>query len=297
MGDEVERTVRAAFDAVGARGFVHVREIGGARSVSVDADAEVAVASVVKIIFCLAFARQVAVGALDAAERARVPTGCQVGGAGTAGCRDLVEMSLRDLALFMMSISDNAATDVVFARTGREAIDAVLDALGLSGTRIRGDMMWGHMGVVRELGLPSADNLDDQVAAADEAAVWNLGWIDPQRANASTARDVGSLLEAIWTNRAGPPGACAFVRWAMAQQLTRHRLASGFDQDGVQVAAKSGTLPAIRNEAGVVTYPDGRSYLAAIFTRASSLSPNRPQIDAAIGEVARTAIEHLRHTG
>lgn len=153
------------------------------------------------------------------------------------------------------------------------------------------------MGVVRALGLPTPLHLDDQLEAADEAAVRSLALLDPQRANASTARDVGSLLNAIWTDGAGPPDACAFVRGAMAQQVTRQRLASGFDQAGVRVAAKSGTLPGVRNEAGVVTYPDGRRYSAAIFTRAESLRPNQPLIDAAIGDAARRAIEHLRQAG
>jgi beta-lactamase class A len=60
------------------------------------------------------------------------------------------------------------------------------------------------------------------------------------------------------------------------------------------VAGKTGTLPAIRNEAGVVSYPDGRRYAAAIFTRADSLVPRQPRIDAAIGAAARIAVDYLR---
>jgi beta-lactamase class A len=294
MSEEIERQIRASFKSAEARGFLHVREIGGSRSVSIDADAPVAVASVIKILFCLAFGREVATGAIPGDERAEVPAAYRMGGTGTTSCRDPVQMSLRDLALFMMTVSDNAATDVIFRRTGRKAIDAVIDELNLSDTHVRRDMMSGHMRVVEELGLPSAEDLDDQVERADAALVWQLAWIDPQRSNASTAREIARLLEAIWTDRAGSPEACAFVRSAMAQQLTTHRLAAGFEQDGVRVAGKTGTLPAIRNEAGVVTYPDGRQYVAAIFTRAHCLAPARPRIDAAIGTAARMAIEHLR---
>ena len=82
------------------------------------------------------------------------------------------------------------------------------------------------------------------------------------------------LLAAIWDDRAGPPEACARVRHLMAQQLTRHRLASGFAA-GVKVAAKSGGLAGmVRNEVGVITYPDGSRYAAAVFTR------TRPGADA-----------------
>jgi beta-lactamase class A len=296
VSDTIEDRIRTLFASVEAQGFLDVREIGGSGSVSVDADAPVAAASVIKILLCLAFAREVAAGTIPAAERAEVPAAHRVGGAGTTGCRDPVQMSLRDLALFMMTTSDNAATDVILERTGRAAIDAVLDELNLSETHFRGGMMWGHMRVVEALGLPSARDLDDQIEGADQAAVWSLAWLDPKRSNASTARDITRLLEAIWTDGAGPPEACAFVRSAMAQQLTTHRLAAGFEQDGVRVAGKTGTLPAIRNEAGVVAYPDGRRYAAAVFTRAGSLSPRRPQIDGAIGTAARMAVEHLRRS-
>ncbi len=57
----------------------------------------------------------------------------------------------------------------------------------------------------------------------------------------------------------------------MAQQIWPHRLSSGFPP-GVRIAAKTGTLPTWRNEAGVVTYPDGRQHAVAVFTRAASLA-------------------------
>jgi beta-lactamase class A len=76
--------------------------------------------------------------------------------------------------------------------------------------------------------------------------------------------------------------------------VTGHRLAAGFD-DGVTVASKTGTLPAIRNDAGVVTWPDGRSFVVAVFTRARSLADRQPAIDAAIGRSARIAVESLHH--
>ncbi len=84
MSDEIEQRISALFESVEARGFVHVREIGGSGSVSVDADAPVAAASVIKILFCLAFWREVAAGAIHADECVSVPASYRVGGAGTA---------------------------------------------------------------------------------------------------------------------------------------------------------------------------------------------------------------------
>jgi beta-lactamase class A len=90
-------------------------------------------------------------------------------------------------------------------------------------------------------------------------------------------------------------GACASVRHAMARQLTRHRIASGFGP-GVSVAAKSGALlGVVRNEAGVVTFPGGAAYAVAVFTRTQPHTSSDPRLqDAAIGQIARALIECLR---
>ena len=294
MSATIEERVASIFTTVGARGLVHVREIGTSHEVGVGADEPVVLASVVKIIVALAFAREVSSGAIALVERAEVPARYRIGGAGTAGCRYPVEMSLCDLALFMMSMSDNAATDVIYQRTGQDAIDSVLEDLRLVQTHVRGDMESVTMSVVSELDLENAIDIDDKIERAPDDAVRNLSSLDPSRASASTPREVGRLLEAIWTDAAGPADACALTRALMSEQIATHRLASGFDQDGIQIASKTGTLPGIRNESGVVTYPDQRRYVAAVFTQAALLSPRHPRIDRAIGQAALISIDYLR---
>jgi beta-lactamase class A len=101
------------------------------------------------------------------------------------------------------------------------------------------------------------------------------------------------LMELLWSDGAGPADACARVRGVLARQLTRHRIASGF-RPPVRVAAKSGSLMGVvRNEAGVITFPDQRRYAAAVFTRtrpgADDLAVSR-----AIGTATARAVAALR---
>lgn len=293
---EIAAAIEQRFAAVEARGWMHAREVGAVHGteVRVGADTPVVTASVIKIVICAAFARAVASGALDPREPIEVPANLRVGGSGTTACLDPVRMSLRDLARSMMTVSDNAATDLVLERTGGAEIAALLDALGLTATHVRGGMHWGHMRVVEALGFESPHDLDGQLKRADPDAVRALGWLDPEHANSSTPREITTLLDALWSDRAGPPQACAFVRELMGEALTTHGLAAAFPDDGYRVAAKTGTLPTIRNEAGVITHPDGRRYAVAVFTRTASLSSARPDVDAAIGEAARLAVASLR---
>ena len=56
------------------------------------------------------------------------------------------------------------------------------------------------------------------------------------------------VVSPIWTDRACEPETRARVREIMAVQIWSHRLSCGFES-GIQIAAETGTLPAVRNEA------------------------------------------------
>lgn len=291
IADEIE----AVFASAGARGFLHAREIGvsGGPEVAVGADDPVVLASVFKIPVAVAYAREVVAGRLDEIERTLVTARYRIGGIGTAGCADDVEMSWRDLAHFMLTMSDNAATDLIYHRVGQEAVDRVLAELGLARTRLIGCCEDLFATVIADLGAKPDDDLEAVFAAATPEQLWKLSVLDPERTTSSTPREVTALLDAIWTDRAGDPAACERVRKIMAHQIWPHRMSSGFPA-GVAVAAKTGTLPAVRNEAGVVSDVDGRRYAVAVFTRAESLAARLPAVDASIGTAARLAVDHLR---
>src|SRR5690242_5353994 len=94
----------------GVTTWLHVRDVDD-ESVEVDrgADEPVVLASVFKVLLALEFARQMVAGQLDPAERTRVRAADRLGGVGTAGCLDEVDISWRDLARFALSLSDNTA--------------------------------------------------------------------------------------------------------------------------------------------------------------------------------------------
>ncbi|MEV4775413.1 serine hydrolase [Microbacterium sp. LWH12-1.2] len=283
------------FSQVGATGFLHAREVGvdNGPEVTVRADEPVVLASVFKILVLTAYVRAVEAGTLDATGRTTVTARYRIGGVGTAGFADDVEASWRDLASNMMTMSDNAATDVIYHRLGAEAVKQVITDLGLDGTHLIGCCEELFDSVVADLGGTAESDLEELLAAATEDQMWALSALDPTRTSGSTPRDVTTLLNALWTDVAASPEAAASAREIMARQIWPHRLSSGFPS-GVQIAAKTGTLPAWRNEAGVVTYPDGRQYAVAVFTRADSLAERLPAVDASIGRAAFAAVEHLR---
>ncbi|QIS12865.1 serine hydrolase [Nocardia arthritidis] len=294
---EAQRRIADVFAAAGAEGNLHARALDSPAEIGWAADEPVVLASVFKIPVALAYARQVAAGALDPAERTTVTARDRIGGIGTAGCTDDVEMSWRDLAAFALTMSDNAATDVLLRRVGIDAVREVLAELGLHRTRLIGGCEDLFATVRQDLSsqFPDIDpgDLDALFAAANPEQLRALSVCDPARTTASTPREITALLAAIWQDTAGPAAACAEVRAIMHRQIWPHRLSSGFG-DEVLIGAKTGTLPFVRNEAGVLTFPDEKRYAVAIFTVAAQANLRAPAIDAAIGSAARIAVDALR---
>jgi beta-lactamase class A len=216
-----------------------------------------------------------------------------------------VSMSIRDLVVAMLTISDNVATDALIATVGLDEINRTTARLGIARTRITSDMRDMLDAMAADAGFRSYAELvvhDPDVAGPPSLREVTVrlaagAVLDPSRGNRTTAAETVTLLQAIWTDRAGPAQACAAVRQAMGRQLTRDRIASGFGPD-VAVSAKSGGLMGIvRNEAGVVAFPDGSAYAVAVFTRREPCITTEPgDIHAGIGRVARALVDELRDT-
>ncbi|CAL9506782.1 serine hydrolase [Streptomyces sp. enrichment culture] len=289
----IEGQIREVFAGAGCAGQLHAVPVTGEGEVGVGADEPVVIASIFKVLLVLEFARQVVAGQLDPRERVLVRAPDRLGGWGTAGCLDDVELSLRDLAHFAMSVSDNTAADLLLSRVGLDTVRLLAKELGLERTRIVGgprDLLEALLG---EVGARDEREFAERWPRLPDERKRRLAVLDPRHTTASTPREITRLLRLIWSDTAGAPEACAFVRDLMGRQVFRHRLASGFPA-GVTVAAKTGTLPGLHMEAGVARYPDGRCYAVAVFARTRDLTASLATVDAAIGRTAALAVGRLR---
>ncbi|HKN35973.1 MAG TPA: serine hydrolase [Terriglobales bacterium] len=138
----------------------------------------------------------------------------------------------RDLATMMVAVSDNSATNVLIDRVGMENVNALMDSLGLSHTRLRRKMM--------------------DVKAAGEG-----------RENISTSREMMTLLEAIYQGKVlNKEMTDDFLK-----MLSTHK--ESFIPrdlpDDVRIANKPGELEAVRNDSGIV-FAKNRPYVICVMT-------------------------------
>lgn len=144
----------------------------------------------------------------------------------------VTKVTNRDLATFMVAVSDNSATNVLIDRLGMENVNAMLDSLGLRQTRLRRKMI--------------------DLAAARAG-----------RENVSTPREMMQLLEAVYRNRV--------FNQALTQDflkvLSTHKSSDipRLLPDDVRIANKPGSLEAVRADCGIVFVP-GRPFAIAVMT-------------------------------
>src|SRR6516225_3685340 len=200
--DQVDQVLRRA----GCQGWVCALEVDGRGEACHDADEPVVSASVFKVAVALEVFRQAAAGKLDPRQRLLVtPADATAGPTGISVFSDAAELSVRDLALLMLTISDNAATDALTGLVGLDSVNATLGGLGLAGTvipvRLAEYLDWigqdagfaGWADMARHASSLPPDDARRVVARAVTGRAF-----DPYLAIRSTARETAALLRLIW---------------------------------------------------------------------------------------------------
>jgi beta-lactamase class A len=145
---------------------------------------------------------------------------------------EVTRITLRDLATMMVAVSDNAAANVLIDRVGMQNVNAMLDSLGLTHTRLRRKMM--------------------DLEAAKQG-----------RENISSPREMMTLLEAIYRGKVLNKDSTA----DFFKMLSTNK-DSWIPRDlpaGLKIANKPGALEAVRNDSGIV-FVEGRPYVICIMT-------------------------------
>ena len=198
------------------------------------ADEVLPTASSIKIAILAELYHQVQQGKLEFTDVYTLRHADLVGGSGIAGVLTpgITRLTLRDVAALMISVSDNSATNIIIDRIGMENVNAMLDSLGLTHTRLRRKMM-------------------DLKAAAEG------------RENISTPREMMNLLEDLYRGKV--------LNKQLTEDffnlLSVHKesyIPRELPED-LRVANKPGELEGVRNDSGIV-FTGSRPYVISVMT-------------------------------
>lgn len=144
----------------------------------------------------------------------------------------VTRITLRDLATMMVAVSDNSACNVLIDRVGMQNVNAMLESLGLSHTRLRRKMM--------------------DLEAAKQG-----------RENISTPREMMTLLDALYHGKVlNKEFTGEFFKML---STNKESFIPKYLPPDLKVANKPGELEAVRNDSGVV-FVEGRPYVICVMT-------------------------------
>ncbi|KAM9866494.1 Beta-lactamase regulatory protein BlaB [Leucobacter aridicollis] len=291
--DTLTAQIAKVAEDAGVFAFAHARDIDTGAEVGFRSDDPTVTASVFKVPVLVEYVRQVAAGELDPAQRIEVsPSEVTMGPTGLSVFSDVADWSLRDIATSMITVSDNAATDIVTGLVTVDRVNSTMRELGLPGTQLTGDCSVIFDDIAKDLEAAGIGTIDGMASVDyDTAATFTAA--TPEKTNRTTPREATSLLQQIWTDAAATPEACAEARRILGMQVWPHRLSAGFPRDDVKISGKTGTIGMVRNEIGVVEFPDGTRHAIAVFLRGKTLQSRNPAADRAIGDIARLLSDAL----
>ena len=175
----------------------------------------------------------------------------------TAG---VTRVTNRNLAQFMVTVSDNAAANVLIDRVGKDNVNAMLHSLGLSKTMLRRKMM--------------------DVAAARRG-----------EENVATPQEMVRLLEAIYKEKVLDKQATAeFIKQL---STSKQSYIPRYLPENVQVANKPGELEAVRTDSGIV-YAQNRPFAISVMT---AYDRDEKAAGRAISDVALEAYHYFEMHG
>jgi len=198
------------------------------------ADEVLPTASSIKIAILAELFRQAQQGKLKLTDLYTLQQSDLVGGSGIAEALTpgTTRLTIRDVAALMISVSDNSATNIIIDRVGMENVNALLDSLGLTHTRLRRKMM--------------------DLKAAGEG-----------RENVASPRELMLLLEALYRGRVLNK---QFTE-DFLKLLSVHKesyIPRELPED-LRVANKPGELEGVRNDSGIV-FTGSRPFVISVMT-------------------------------
>lgn len=171
--------------------------------------------------------------------------------------------TLRDLAVLMITVSDNEATDMLLERIGRDRVDWLMRSLGLNSIRCplsTREMLFALAGMDPSQPDGYEENRRRLIESSDGGRP-----VVTEQTDRATPRDICRLFELLERRAILDPASCDAILDICKRQKYATILPARLPL-GIVVAHKTGSLRGIRNDAGIV-YAKSGPYAIALFSR------------------------------
>jgi beta-lactamase class A len=297
--ERLQTAMERLVDRFPGRAGVYVIHLESGLRTGVDEDTPYGMASTFKVPILVELMTRVDAGELSLDDMVPLQPNDQHIGSGLLS--DLwapgMEMSLRNLATFMIILSDNSATDMFIDRLGADAITARMRALGFDDIRVDRttlELILDYRGVdydpvadatLEEINRFSRDNRPE---ANQMDAVRRAFYEGPE--DKASARQMTELLVMIANGEAVSRESADVILEILSRTQTGANRLRGMLPSGTPLAHKTGTIGRYVADVGIVTLPgDLGRFAISVFTMGDEVNTERGE--RLIAEVARTAYD------
>lgn len=249
--------------------FMHALASG--EQVEIDPDGVYPMASVFKLPLLLEVLTQAHAGTIRLSERIGIQGSDLLPGSGVLKELDAgLAPTIKDLATLMTVVSDNVATDALWARVGGTVpLHRRLTSLPVERTRIElsaRELLFGSVGVSAAGASPEVlAEVTRRLRSSEfdlESAIFRPETMSGPT-NATSPRDMGRLLIGIETRTVADASVCDATLEILSRQQLNDRIPLLLPRS-IRVDHKTGTLGTTRNDIGVMYVPAGPVVLVAL---------------------------------
>ncbi|MFN7139559.1 MAG: serine hydrolase [Limisphaerales bacterium] len=213
-------------------------------------------ASAIKIAIMMEVYKQAQEGKFKLTDIRKIEKSDRTGGSGILKdlSNETLQLTIRDLCVLMIVLSDNSATNILIDLVGRENINQTMESLGLKDTRVRRRMM-----------DTAASHRGDE--------------------NTSTPKEAARIMELLHQGKFINRTACDDMISILKKGKTT-ALGEGLPKD-VSIASKPGGITGVKTEWGIVQLKD-RPYAIAIMENYGS-----GEVAPAFTEISKTLHDYF----
>ncbi len=267
---------------------VAARQLETGQSIECNADETFFTASTFKVPILAEVYRQVDAGTLDLSQRVELTDALRVPGSGIL--RELdngVAPTLHDLAMLMIIVSDNLATDILYHTAGKDNINRTMADLGLTRTKLPmscRDLLFSLAGLAVSESLDDFWEVSDRVEQGYRGLPPDCDALNEEKSDVSSPADMVRLLEVVHNGEL----LSSESRDGMLHILKRQKLRSiipYYLPPDVISAHKTGGVYSVRCDVGIVwgkSGPYAVAIMAKRITDGTDLDPKLARISRLI---------------
>jgi len=302
----LRRRIASIVDWVDGFMGVAVQDVNSGEEIGVAADELFPMASVCKTPILVDAYRRVDSGSLALTKRIEITRETRVPGSGLLNFLDEgLQPTLRDLLLLMITVSDNAATDLILNEIqGPESVTATMRALGLPTIRLDrtiqqllSEVHFAIDPMVQGLDFFELEALfetNEELAGVfrDSDRVLAGIRVAAHTKDVASPRDLARLYGLIARHECASSGSCEAILKTLERQLLRGRLPRNLPPH-TRCCHKTGTLGNgnVCNDAGLMFVGD-RPISVAILSKDVKQDP--AATNTAIARIGRIVYDHFR---